>query len=111
MKLHANAPLGPKGREVMVLLEVGCALSRRGADGIVESIVGAKRVVANRTSEQTIQVIAALRRVRATGPQIAEVLDRPLSTVRGSSPGSGWASSAGSGWSPPSATSASGPAS
>jgi hypothetical protein len=22
MKLHANAPLGPKGREVMVLLEV-----------------------------------------------------------------------------------------
>jgi hypothetical protein len=53
------------------------------ADGIVESIVGAKRVVANRTSEQTIQVIAALRRVRVTGPPIAEVLDRPLSTVSG----------------------------
>jgi hypothetical protein len=40
-------------------------------------------VVANRTDEQTIQVIAALRRLRFTGPEIAEVLDRPLSTVSG----------------------------
>ena len=40
-------------------------------------------VVANRTEEQTVQVIAALRRLRFTGPEIAELLDRPLSTVSG----------------------------
>jgi len=40
-------------------------------------------VVANRTEEQTVQVIAALRRLRFTGPDIAELLDRPLSTVSG----------------------------
>ena len=59
----------------------------------------APAVVANRTGEQTIQAIAALRRLRFTGPEIAELLDRPLSTVSGSSCGSGWASSVGSGWS------------
>jgi hypothetical protein len=40
-------------------------------------------VVANRSSEHTVQAIAALRRLRFTGPEIAEVLDRPLSTVSG----------------------------
>jgi transposase InsO family protein len=40
-------------------------------------------VVANRTDERAVQVIAALRRLRFTGPEIAEVLDRPLSTVSG----------------------------
>jgi transposase InsO family protein len=40
-------------------------------------------VVANRTDEHTIQAIAALRRLRFTGPEIAELLDRPLSTVSG----------------------------
>jgi transposase InsO family protein len=39
--------------------------------------------VANRTQEQTIEAISALRRLRFTGPEIAEVLDRPLSTVSG----------------------------
>jgi hypothetical protein len=39
--------------------------------------------VANRTDEHAIQAIAALRRLRFTGPAIAEVLDRPLSTVSG----------------------------
>jgi transposase InsO family protein len=43
----------------------------------------APALVANRTGEQTIQVIAALRRLRFTGPEIAELLDRPLSTVSG----------------------------
>jgi transposase InsO family protein len=43
----------------------------------------APAVVANRTEEHTIQAIAALRRLRFTGPEIAEVLDRPLSTVSG----------------------------
>jgi transposase InsO family protein len=39
--------------------------------------------VANRTDEQAVQVIAALRRLRFTGAEIAELLDRPLSTVSG----------------------------
>jgi transposase InsO family protein len=40
-------------------------------------------VVANRTDERTLQAIAALRRLRFTGPEIAELLDRPLSTISG----------------------------
>jgi transposase InsO family protein len=40
-------------------------------------------MVANRTDERAITVIAALRRLRFTGPEIAELLDRPLSTVSG----------------------------
>jgi hypothetical protein len=37
----------------------------------------------NRTDERAIETIAALRRLRFTGPEIAEVLDRLLSTVSG----------------------------
>jgi transposase InsO family protein len=51
-----------------------------GVAGLVDRSSAPKRV-ANRTDEQTVQVIAALRRLRFTGPEIAEVLDRPLSTV------------------------------
>jgi leucine-zipper of insertion element IS481 len=36
-----------------------------------------------RTSEERVQAIAALRRVRLTGAQIAEALAMPLSTVSG----------------------------
>jgi transposase InsO family protein len=43
----------------------------------------APQFVANRTDERTVQVIAALRRLRFTGPEIAELLGRPLSTVSG----------------------------
>jgi transposase InsO family protein len=39
--------------------------------------------VANRTEENTLQAIAALRRLRFTGAEISELLDRPLSTVSG----------------------------
>ncbi len=39
--------------------------------------------IPHRTSEQRVEAIAALRRVRFTGPEIAEVLDMPLSTVSG----------------------------
>jgi transposase InsO family protein/transposase len=105
MRLHANAPLGPKGREVMVrrVIEQGWPIAEaaaaagvsgrtcskwlaryrtEGPSGLVDRSSAAK-VVANRTSEQTVQVIAALRRVRFTGPEIAELLGRPLSTVSG----------------------------
>ena len=53
-----------------------------GAPGLLDRS-SAPKVVANRTDEQAIQVIAALRRLRFTGPEIAEVLQRPLSTVSG----------------------------
>ena len=39
--------------------------------------------VANRTCERRIQVIVALRRLRFTGPEIAETLAMPVSTVSG----------------------------
>jgi transposase InsO family protein len=39
--------------------------------------------VANRTCERRVQAIAALRRLRFTGPEIAEALDMPISTVSG----------------------------
>jgi transposase InsO family protein len=41
----------------------------------------APKVVANRTSVQTEQLIAALRRLRFTAPQLSELLDLPLSTI------------------------------
>jgi transposase len=37
--------------------------------------------VANRTPEDRVQAIAALRRLRFTGPEIAELLEMALSTV------------------------------
>jgi transposase len=40
-------------------------------------------VIANRTNEERIQAIAALRRLRFTGPEIAELLGMALSTVSG----------------------------
>jgi transposase InsO family protein len=43
----------------------------------------APRHVANRTAERRIAVIAALRRLRMTAPEISEVLDMPVSTVSG----------------------------
>src|SRR5690242_16939890 len=105
MKVHANAALGPKGRLTMVLRVVeqgwtvtGAAaaagvsgrtcskwLARYRSDdqaGLVDRC-SAPKTVANRTDERTIAVIAALRRIRFTGPEIAELLGRPLSTVSG----------------------------
>jgi transposase InsO family protein len=51
-----------------------------GVGGLVDRPSAPKRV-ANRTDERTVTVIAALRRLRFTGPEISELLDRPLSTV------------------------------
>ena len=105
MKLHANARLSLKGRELLVervevagwsLMEAALAagISERtarkwlarwraeGAAGLLDRS-SAPLLVANRTDERTIQAIAALRRLRFTGPEIAEVLGRPLSTVSG----------------------------
>jgi transposase InsO family protein/transposase len=105
MKLHGNARLSLIGRQLLVdrieregwtplaaAEAAGCSertarkwLARwraEGAAGLADRS-SAPIVLANRTSEETIQAIAALRRLRFTGPEIAEVLGRPLSTVSG----------------------------
>src|SRR3954452_12486335 len=105
MKLHANAALSFRQRLRMVdrvlqrswTIKAAAAAAeggeRTGAKWVAryraEGELGlldrssAPKLVANRTDEHTVQAIAALRRVRFTGPEIAEVLDRPLSTVSG----------------------------
>jgi transposase InsO family protein len=56
-------------------------VSRRGAEGLLDRS-SAPALVANRTEEQRIEVIAALRRLRMTGPEI-ECLGMALTTVSG----------------------------
>jgi transposase InsO family protein len=103
MRLHANAALSFRQRERMVLrvVEQGWSIAEaaeaaevsgrtcskwvarfraEGVGGLADRS-SAPRRVANRTDERTVQVIAALRRLRFTAPEIAEVLDRPVSTV------------------------------
>ena len=105
MKLHANAALSLRKRRVLCerVLERGWTLTRAAGAGEVSVRCARKwvgryraegelglldrpstpRRVANRTDEQRIQAIAALRRLRLTGPEIAETLQMPLSTVSG----------------------------
>jgi len=103
MKLHANAPLGPKGRAIMVrrVLEERIALTEaaeaagvsartagkwvrryraEGEAGLLDRSSAPKRVH-NATAPERIEAIAALRRVRLTGPEIAETLEMATSTV------------------------------
>jgi len=105
MRLHANAALSLRQRERMVcrVVDEGWPLAKaaeaaevsgrtcakwvsryrvEGAAGLIDRS-SAPRVVANRTDEHAVQAIAALRRLRFTGPEIAELLERPLSTVSG----------------------------
>ena len=105
MKLHANARLSVKGRELLVdrvEVEGWPVAAAAGAAGISERTArkwlgrwrgegklglpdrsSAPVRVANRTDERRVEVIAALRRVRLTGAKIAEVLGMALSTVSG----------------------------
>ena len=105
MKLHANARLSLKGRELLVerVEDAGWSLSAaaeaagisdrtarkwiaryraEGRNGLLDRS-SAPGLVANRTGERRIEVIAALRRLRMTGGEIAEALDMALSTVSG----------------------------
>jgi transposase InsO family protein/transposase-like protein len=105
MKLHANAALSLTQRRRMVLrvLEQGWTIkaaaaaaetsprtcgkwvSRYRADresGLLDHS-SAPEHVANRTDERRVEAIAALRRLRFTGPEIAELLGMALSTVSG----------------------------
>ncbi len=105
MKLHANARLSLKGRELLVdrvevagwsLMEAAAAagisertagkwLARYRAEGPagLQDRPSAPHVVANRTCERRVEAIAALRRLRMTGAEIAECLGMALSTVSG----------------------------
>ena len=105
MKLHANARLSLKGRALLIdRVEVaGWSLRaaaeaagisertarkwlaryrREGEAGLVDRC-SAPHVVANRTDEQRVEAIAALRRLRMTGAEIAECLGMATSTVSG----------------------------
>ena len=105
MRLHANAKLSVKGRELLVdRVEVaGWSLTqaaeaagvsdrsarkwleryrREGPDGLLDRS-SAPATVANRTDERRIEAVAALRRLRMTAAEIAEVLSMAHSTVSG----------------------------
>jgi transposase InsO family protein len=105
MKLHRNAKLSVKGRELLVdrVENAGWSLTQaaeaagvsdrtarkwlaryraEGADGLLDRSC-APNLVANRVDERRVEVIAALRRLRMTGAEIAETLDMALSTVSG----------------------------
>jgi transposase-like protein len=53
-----------------------------GPDGLLDRS-SAPRTVANRTEERRVELIAALRRLRMTGAEIAQTLDMALLTVSG----------------------------
>ena len=103
MRIHANAKLGPKGRAVMVkrIVEEGWSLAAAAeAAGVSERTASkwARRyrcegeaglydrssephLVPHATPEDRIEAIAALRRVRLTGAEIALALGMAVSTV------------------------------
>ena len=132
MKLHANAALSLNKRRLLCrrvveqewtltkaaeAAEVSVRCARKwvgryraeGEPGLLDRSSAPARSP-NRTCERRVEAIAALRRLRFTGPEIAETLTMPLSTVSGILQRIGWASSAAC-RSPPSATSAPGRAS
>jgi transposase InsO family protein len=103
MKLHASAALSLKKRRLLVhrVADEGWSLTEaaesaevsertagkwvrryraEGEAGLVDRS-SAPRNVHNRTPEERVQVIAALRRVRFTAAEIAEVLGMATSTV------------------------------
>ena len=103
MKLHANAALSLKGRRLLCrrVVEEGWTLTQAAAAAEVsvrcarrwvtrfraEGELGladrssAPQTVAKRTCERRVEAIAALRRLRFTGPEIAEALEMAGSTV------------------------------
>src|SRR5579871_4702096 len=103
MKLHGNARTCLHSRRLLVerVLDQGWTLARaaaaagvsvrtvskwvgrfrsEGIDGLLDRS-SAPRAVPSRTSEERVELIASLRRLRMTAAEIAEVLSMPLSTV------------------------------
>ncbi|HWT22383.1 MAG TPA: IS481 family transposase, partial [Solirubrobacteraceae bacterium] len=105
MQLHANAALSLIKRRQMVRRVVDDGWTIKDAAAAAETSIktcgkwvsryrahgerglldrsSAPAKIPNRTREERVQAIAALRRLRMTGPEIAEVLSMPLSTVSG----------------------------
>jgi transposase InsO family protein len=105
MKLHANAALSLRQRLRMVdrVVQQGWTVSSAAAAAEVSQRTCSKwvaryrvdgelglldrssapKTVANRTGEQRIEAIASLRRLRFSGPEIAELLGMAASTVSG----------------------------
>ncbi len=105
MKLHANAALSLNGRRRMVaqVVEQGRSITHaaeaagvsgrtcskwvsryraQGEAGLLDRS-SAPRRVHNRTDEQLVQLLAALRRLRFTAPELSELLGLPISTISG----------------------------
>jgi transposase InsO family protein len=105
MRLHANAALSLNQRRRLVerVVDQGWTLTKaaeaaevsvrcarkwvrrylaEGEAGLLDRS-SAPVVVANRTDERRVQAIAALRRLRFSAPELAELLAMPLSTVSG----------------------------
>ena len=103
MRCHANARLSPIGRQLLVdriereswtvqqaaeSAGISQTTARKwlrrwraeGANGLLDRS-SAPRVVANKTDLETVAAIVALRKVRFTAAEIAETLDRPISTI------------------------------
>ena len=103
MRCHANARLSPIGRRLLVdrierdgwtvrAAAESAGISDRtarkwlarfraeGASGLLDRS-SAPRTVANRTDERTVAAICALRRLRFSAPELAELLGLPCSTV------------------------------
>ena len=103
MRCHANARLSPIGRQLLVdriereswtvcAAAESAGISERtarkwlarwrleGAGGLRDRSSAPLRV-ANKTDAQTVAAILALRRVKFTAAEIAELLERPLSTI------------------------------
>ena len=105
MKLHANAALSLNKRrdlcqrvvregwtltKAAAAAEVSVRCARKwvgryrseGEPGLLDRS-SAPRSIPHRTNPERVEAIIALRRVRFTGPEIAELLDMALSTVSG----------------------------
>jgi transposase InsO family protein len=105
MKIHGNARTCPHSRLLLCLrvVEQGWSLARAGEAVGVSERTAAKWVaryraegelglvdrssapsrVANRTAEERVELLAALRRLRMTAAELAELLAMPVSTVSG----------------------------
>jgi transposase InsO family protein len=105
MKLHGNAALSLNGRRrlVRLVLEEGRSVATAAeAAGVSERTCSkwvaryradgehglldrssAPRRVHNRTDEQLVQLLGALRRLRFTAPELADLLEMPVSTISG----------------------------
>jgi transposase InsO family protein len=105
MRCHANARLSPIGRQLLVdriereswtvlaaaeSLGISERTARKwlarwrsqGAAGLLDRS-SAPKTIANQTAPETVELLAALRRLRFTAPELADLLDMPCSTISG----------------------------